>query len=536
MNFENSKENIIFKLKELSTKKKLKLFGKISICFFSLIGLVIQTWLLSIQFNEKKTTVNTELKTERYTHLPAVTVCYPIFTSLHLLSNRYPQLEEEYEKYENTVAKLLSESENQYNINTNESIDAYFNSIAKLREEYEYLLSRRMGVFNMFDYSLPYRFIVKNGENSFTENSIYALVPGLHYNTSDGNKLSTETIMDETPIESISFPYVDGSPHKCFTFFSIFREKWKSFKMIFKEIYLFIRHDHRWNAPIYKKNNMILYFAMHSPNSIPPFNRLNYLQLEVGFAYSIAYSRIKSKLLEPPYATNCYDYRNNKMTEAQSRSECIEICVNKMLRKCVPCLHRSGTVFRKETIAKNEMMCTFRTSYDCLNAKNKEYNHVLLNDLCENECKNDCDQEFYDFEIRNKEANHYYSWSSLIDIKVMHRNSPDMMIEHLPKMTLIDFMSSFGGLMGIWLGLSVIAFYDFIINVFKYLIIKPKSKFSRDKNRMNSKQQSIKPESKTIEETKPKIPEKPKPKLNGDQNLPKPKINATKEEENLLQK
>ena len=57
-----------------------------------------------------------------------------------------------------------------------------------------------------------------------------------------------------------------------------------------------------------------------------------------------------------------------------------------------------------------------------------------------------------------------------IYLKIKHGVSPDMIIRHLPETTLISVICNFGGILGMWLGLSVLTITEEIFIMLNKLI------------------------------------------------------------------
>src|ERR1700761_6964482 len=75
---------------------------------------------------------------------------------------------------------------------------------------------------------------------------------------------------------------------------------------------------------------------------------------------------------------------------------------------------------------------------------------------CLLECKKHC---LYTHFIYNYEkGEHELRKSAVLDIK--HSSLPDILIIHLPEITFNAFVCNFGGLLGLWLGLSVFAIFS----------------------------------------------------------------------------
>jgi hypothetical protein len=206
-------------------------------------------------------------------------------------------------------------------------------------------------------------------------------------------------------------------------------------------------------------------FSMHSPNTLPQMeSEDNYIRLRAGYSYSISYSRINTKLLPPYYSTNCRKYNVSNINEEQSRSDCIDRCVLNALReKCGKCIHNTGSLYRKEFIEMHtpEMLCDFVRSYEISECYYRSINEIKPE--CEFDCRPDCNNQFIDFDIKNVDKITSSPWDKKVYVSITHSRLPDQVIEHLPEMTFVSFIANFGGLAGMWLGLSVIALYDFII-------------------------------------------------------------------------
>lgn len=94
---------------------------------------------------------------------------------------------------------------------------------------------------------------------------------------------------------------------------------------------------------------------------------------------------------------------------------------------------------------------------------------------CRIKCKPNCIQETYEFELREIDDNELskkfkahrnQSDSSHTDfsyITVLAKNSDETHLQHSPKMKLTDFLCNIGGLFSLWLGMSVISIFDYLM-------------------------------------------------------------------------
>jgi hypothetical protein len=67
-----------------------------------------------------------------------------------------------------------------------------------------------------------------------------------------------------------------------------------------------------------------------------------------------------------------------------------------------------------------------------------------------------------DFNIDNKQKLKTSSRDGRAFVHISHNRLPDQEIRHMPEITFVSFLSSFGGLAGMWLGLSVFALYELL--------------------------------------------------------------------------
>ena len=85
----------------------MKLFF-IILCVFPF---VYQSMKLILQYIEGETVVNITLDIDKYSPLPAITVCYPYFLSMERVVQKYPELKPKFEDYLKTTENM-TESEN----------------------------------------------------------------------------------------------------------------------------------------------------------------------------------------------------------------------------------------------------------------------------------------------------------------------------------------------------------------------------------------------------------------------------------------
>jgi hypothetical protein len=189
-------------------------------------------------------------------------------------------------------------------------------------------------------------------------------------------------------------------------------------------------------------------FLFHDPNQLPSLTFTDDSMND--------YSVIKVKRLPPPYDSNCFDYENSK--SFKSRGQCINDCVFKKFLKKYDCIPRESvnvlTIYDNMTLDSNF----------CVNNNFEEFNE----DDCSGRCPKPCEEIFYiSFQKQSNEFV-FYDEKDIIYINNIY-------------MTFIYFMSSIGGLLGLWNNISVYDLQLIIIKIcgkiFKLKLITKLSKY-----------------------------------------------------------
>jgi hypothetical protein len=158
------------------------------------------------------------------------------------------------------------------------------------------------------------------------------------------------------------------------------------------------------------------------------------------------YSLIKVKRLPPPYDSNCFNYEFEALIK--SRGHCINYCIiDKILKKygCIPeNMRQYLTLF--DNISLDSTFCSDK---DFGKFEDKE---------CRNRCLMSCKESF--FTINS------YITENFIEPE---KNNYVIYI-HKIYMTFINFMMSFGGLLGLWNNISIYDLQLILLKIFGNLL------------------------------------------------------------------
>ena len=162
------------------------------------------------------------------------------------------------------------------------------------------------------------------------------------------------------------------------------------------------------------------------------FNRFGLIKLKL----------LTKNLLSAPYSTNCFDYSLNQRNNVwpKSRTDCmLEYMKHKEMKTCGHNYYWNHYLFRNKTFqnlnyTKFETNCTVRADLQVLNRL----------------CLIDCKFEEYLAEEDIQSANFY---GSLLIVDKSYDNS--LLLDYKPKMTIIQLFSTLGGLVSMWLGISL---------------------------------------------------------------------------------
>ena len=220
------------------------------------------------------------------------------------------------------------------------------------------------------------------------------------------------------------------------------------------------------------------YMAIHSPNSLPDSKiGKNFMEFDYKGDYLVTYSKINIDRLDSSYDTKCIDYDIDYIyANFNMKSDCIASCYQTMMRDMCDLqgyLVKSPFMLRKDRIENEE----YHILKDCPN----EEDDFKVITQCTNQCRDDCKFKYFLFDSKTiKRFDHLVA-----SIFIRHNGMPDVFIRHIPEITSLSFISNFGGLLGMWLGLSLLTMFNNLTIYFYKLLMNINNNVKIDNFQLN---------------------------------------------------
>lgn len=204
--------------------------------------------------------------------------------------------------------------------------------------------------------------------------------------------------------------------------------------------------------------------GIHSPNNIiNPF--YDGFVIKPGHIYSVHLKVVEEKLLPFPYETKCKDY--NRMWEERgkkgplSQEMCLGECVYNASMELCKCVVPNIMFYHEDKICTEDEL-------DCF-----DFNITK----CYNYCQQPCDFINFEYDVQERKLedseaqniDDFYQDYSITDhmaVVLVFLKRPEIIIyNHRPQYEDIEVFSFMGGYVGMWLGISLIAVFDFLESV-----------------------------------------------------------------------
>jgi hypothetical protein len=384
-------------------KKFKKLYLQKFLNLFILICFFYQSIELTLEFTAFKTTIEVELDFYRDRNGSIKLENLPAFSFCFESTNLYDTLKH----YKNSkVINQYKLSEKLNKLLTNKSASK------KLRQKQNLIPNEAKNISNyllFLNYSMPFDMMCQ----------------------SEGPNVTTECFGRDKIILSESYL------GKCYTYLSGLIDSKYDEKLINSRE--FINLGSFLNRQFRGEN---YYRIIHDRNQLPSLVSTHMTVYEIKF-----YSLIKVKRLPPPYDSNCFNYKTNGLVK--SRGHCINYCIiNKIVKKynCIPeNMLQILTLF--DNISLNAMFCS-EVKVDFFEEET----------YCRENCLKHCEESLFKI-VPDRFQD---------EMEQMISPDAEKYVIYINKiyMTFINFMISFGGLLGLWNNVSI---YDLQLRLLKFV-------------------------------------------------------------------
>jgi hypothetical protein len=211
-------------------------------------------------------------------------------------------------------------------------------------------------------------------------------------------------------------------------------------------------------------DNTLKIFALIHQSGTPPHFTGNKIEIIDSSINTIDHSSIITQLLPFPHSTDCYDYRKEAKLAYGYNSR--EDCVVK---------HLEGEEFAK-------CGCNKRWAYRAYDKRN--FSHICPQSIkCDFDskfqiksldkvCKNNCYNEYYFNQFNSFQFTYENEVDDLKELYIQKSPKYEIVFTYLPKMDLVEYLCSIGGLVSMWFGISVYNLALLLVNESKKWLIR----------------------------------------------------------------
>lgn len=445
------------------------------------IGLVYQTLDLVFQYWNQKIVVNIEYEDNAVDSIPGITICYLNGLSLEKMAQRFAEYKKVYDQYLKLAPDLTLKDLDSSNATVRDIMTELITGDAMMD-------IHRNVIAQLFNLTIAFDYNERMSETTQYKYPIWMEISGYHLNennsyTNFAINMSNETMSLFTPLETIildeevlSDVNLNKYTKKCFTFFSHLNREWRHLKMDFSKMTIVLHYDRRWNSVLeLAKHGFEM--ALHSPDELPDLKQFR--NFHFGHSYDIVFNRWTVDLREVRQfdQIKCQEYDlDDELPVNRMHSECVRHCIHDKLKNCW--IQKNPFYGQREDVnscVPLSLRIDRHMSYIAMKLCGYVFECLVVEfeRECQNRCPKTCVNHVYNFDVIADR----HEWPQAMKepfptarISIKHNQLPDQTTKHTPAMSFIQFISGFGGLLGMWLGLSAVAVLDYAI---KYLLPSP---------------------------------------------------------------
>ena len=380
--------------------------------------------------------------------VPGITICMPLYPFDKLAEN-FSEFQLLYQKYN----ELYKEIKSTWNKNvSNELVDSFVELGDQYYRLYHYYYQQDKYQLRTKGYE-DLEFSLTDSENK----AISVHLIALDYKSNNDTLIFPHGFNYHyryVAQPEISYRFTIFHDSKCLTYFSSSRQAWKNFKIKFLEFQIHFNIPKLWFPPSQLFDPI---FFIHSPSDISAQGQTSFI-MKNEYNYQISFNKIESRMLEN-YKPPCKDYAKHLGSKSDYQSDCQVSCLFEYFgNKCYNIMKMQLMIFRKKILNKfkqDDGECNMTGIY--------QYAHRICSERCPQEChrifyKNNMNKNFRGFD--NSKI-----FNISISVYIKPNGEPNMIIEYIPEMSLISLICDFGGLLGMWLGYSILSISNDIISI-----------------------------------------------------------------------
>ena len=167
-------------------------------------------------------------------------------------------------------------------------------------------------------------------------------------------------------------------------------------------------------------------------------------------------------MVQGAFESNCAEYDiRSEQNSYRMQTDCLFQCYSDNLKDKFNIRMDSPNILIRKELASLFSNKSIDFNYENWNVQDS-YKHYVA---CSKRCKPECSTKQYFTDIKEEliikiNSGNPGDISDLIDysiINIEHNSYPDVIVRHSLEITLMSFVCNFGGLLGMWLGFSVLS-------------------------------------------------------------------------------
>ena len=177
-------------------------------------------------------------------------------------------------------------------------------------------------------------------------------------------------------------------------------------------------------------------------------------------------------------------YYLSRNSPFKTRSDCIFDCQKKYYSfDCI-----AELFYDQDFPIRSEHLPNESPNSTCYWPSLSKLNYYEMRETCMVKCPDECDHVYYILQTKEKKFKSTIWTLNTIQVNLIQSNFPTIIIKQLPEMSFISLLCNIGGLLGMWLGVSLLSTFNNVYNTSKNIFSKliAKIRFNPDINNNNT--------------------------------------------------